>query len=155
MTRPHPYTCPYCLSLLCLIAGTALACSSETAQPTPTAITLPPTPTPITTYWTGPTTYEPEDIASLERVSQTLVPPPALPQHQQVNSGSPRVVQVRMVIEEKEIEIAPGVFIWAFTFDGSVPGPIIVVHEGDYVELTLVNPDSNALLHNVDFHASI
>ena len=60
-----------------------------------------------------------------------------------------------MVIEEKELEIAPGVFIWAFTFNGSVPGPIIVVHEGDYVELTLVNPASNKLLHNIDLHASI
>ena len=64
-------------------------------------------------------------------------------------------MQVRMVVEEKEIEIAPGVFIWAFTFDGSVPGPIIVVHEGDYVELTLVNPSSNQLVHNIDFHASM
>ena len=53
------------------------------------------------------------------------------------------------------MEIAPGVFVWAFTFNGSVPGPIIVVHEGDYVELTLVNPASNGLLHNIDFHASI
>ena len=36
-----------------------------------------------------------------------------------------------------------------------MPGPIIVVHEGDYVELTLVNPSDSQLLHNVDFHASI
>ena len=81
--------------------------------------------------------------------------PPSLPQHQQVNTGDPKVVRVRMVVEEKEIEIAPGVFIWAFTFNGSVPGPIIVVHEGDYIELTLVNPASNELAHNIDFHASI
>ena len=27
------------------------------------------------------------------------------------------------------------------TFNGSMPGPLMVVHEGDYVELTLVNPD--------------
>jgi nitrite reductase (NO-forming) len=32
---------------------------------------------------------------------------------------------------------------------------MIVVHEGDYVELTLVNPSTNALVHNIDFHASI
>ena len=40
------------------------------------------------------------------------------------------------------------------TYNGSVPGPMIVVHEGDYVELTLVNPKTNTLLHNIDFHAS-
>jgi nitrite reductase (NO-forming) len=45
--------------------------------------------------------------------------------------------------------------MWAFTFNGSVPGPIIVVHEGDYVELTLVNPTTSKLVHNIDFHASI
>ena len=44
--------------------------------------------------------------------------------------------------------------MWAFTFNGSVPGPIIVVHVGDYVELTLVNPKTNQLLHNIDFHAA-
>ena len=108
-----------------------------------------------TSYWSGPKTWEPEDVGSLERITQELVAPPSLPRHQQVDTGDPKVVQVRMVVEEKEIEVAPGVFIWAFTFDGSVPGPIIVVHEGDYVELTLVNPTSNQLAHNIDFHASI
>ncbi len=106
-------------------------------------------------YWSGPKVWEPVDIASLERVSQQLVVPPALPRHEQVATGDPRLVQVRMVIEEKDLEIAPGVFIWVFTFNGSVPGPIIVVHEGDYVELTLVNPASDKLLHNIDLHASI
>ncbi len=90
----------------------------------------------------------------LERVTQVLVAPPFLPEHEQVARGRPKIVQVRMVVEEKEIEIEPGVFIHAFTFEGSVPGPIIVVHEGDYVELTMVNPDSNVLPHNIDFHAA-
>lgn len=95
------------------------------------------------------------DIEGLERVTQELVPPPFMPEHEQRVRGKPRIVQVRMVIEEKEIEVAPGAYIWAFTYNGSVPGPIIVVHEGDYVELTLVNPASNLLPHNIDFHASI
>ena len=106
-------------------------------------------------YWEAPRTWEPEDVSTLERVTQELVAPPFFPEHEQVYDGEPRVVEVRMEIEEKEIEVAPGVFMWAFTFDGSVPGPMIVVHEGDYVELTLINPSSNELLHNVDFHASI
>ena len=48
----------------------------------------------------------------------------------------------------------PGVFMWAFAFNGSVPGPMIIVHEGDYVELTLKNLAKNELVHNIDFHAS-
>ena len=40
------------------------------------------------------------------------------------------------------------------TFNGSMPGPLMVVHEGDYVEVTLVNPDTNTMPHNIDFHAA-
>ena len=97
----------------------------------------------------------PSNAAGLERVVQKLVAPPALPVHQQVATGEPKVVQVRMVIEEKLIEVDPGgTKIWAMTFNGSVPGPIIVVHQDDYVELTLVNPKTNSLVHNIDFHAA-
>lgn len=92
--------------------------------------------------------------SSLKRVTQVLVPPPALPDHSQVASEEPTIVEVRLVIEEKEIEIAPGAWIWAMTFSGTVPGPIIVVHVNDYVELTLVNPATNSLPHNIDLHAA-
>ena len=92
---------------------------------------------------------------SLERVTQILVAPPFAPVHDQVASGPPKVVQVRMVIEEKQITVGPGgEKIWAMTFNGSVPGPLIVVHQDDYVELTLVNPATNTLVHNIDFHAA-
>ena len=94
------------------------------------------------------------DIEGLPRVQEQLVAPPNLPSHDQVAVGGPKIVEVRLVIEEKEIEVEPGVFLWAFAYNGSVPGPLIVVHEGDYVELTLVNPKANQLPHNIDFHAS-
>jgi nitrite reductase (NO-forming) len=94
------------------------------------------------------------NLQDLQRVKQTLVAPPFLPKHQQQYSGKPRIVEVEMVIEEKEIEIEPGVFVQAMTYNGSNPGPMIVVHEDDYIELTLKNPKTNTLLHNIDFHAS-
>ena len=60
-----------------------------------------------------------------------------------------------MTIEEKKMVIDDkGTTLQAMTFDGSMPGPTLVVHEGDYVELTLVNPATNAMPHNVDFHAA-
>ena len=31
---------------------------------------------------------------------------------------------------------------------------MMVVHEGDYVELTLINPAANSMPHNIDFHAA-
>ncbi len=89
-----------------------------------------------------------------ERVRQVLVPPPSLPTHSQTAAGPPKVVEVTLTVVEKEIAVEPGVFVRAMTFNGSVPGPIIVVHEGDYVELTLDNPATNTFEHNIDFHAS-
>ena len=98
---------------------------------------------------------EPLNVDLLERVRQKLVPPPFVPAHDQVATGAPKVVQVRLVIEEKTMVIDDdGTEVQAMTFNGSVPGPLIVVHQGDYVELTLENPEASSLDHNIDFHAS-
>jgi len=94
------------------------------------------------------------NIAGLERVTQTLVAPPFLPEHVQVAKGAAQIVEMTMEIVEKEMEIAEDVFVQAMTFEGTNPGPMIVVHEGDYVELTLKNPKTNSMVHNIDFHAS-
>ncbi len=95
------------------------------------------------------------DIAKLARVKQQLVAPPFLPDHDQVAKGDPKIVEVELVIEEKKIVIdSDGTEIWAFSYNGSIPGPMIVVHEGDYVELTLKNLPTNMMEHNIDFHAS-
>jgi nitrite reductase (NO-forming) len=94
------------------------------------------------------------NVKDLERVTQKLVNPPNLPKHDQVAKGGPKVIQMTMIIEEKEIEVNPGVFAQAMTFNGTNPGPMIVAHEGDYVELTLKNPATNTLLHNIDFHGA-
>ena len=42
--------------------------------------------------------WEPEDVSGLERVTQELVAPPFLPEHEQTYDGPPRVVEVRMVV---------------------------------------------------------
>jgi nitrite reductase (NO-forming) len=95
------------------------------------------------------------DISSLHRVKQILVAPPFLPEHEQVAKGGPKIVEVTLTIEEKKVVIDnDGTEVWAFAYNGSVPGPMIVVHEGDYVELTLINVATNAMEHNIDFHAS-
>ncbi len=96
-----------------------------------------------------------EQIESLPRVTQELVAPPFLPKHDQVAKGGPKIVEVRMVIKEQKMAIDDdGAEIWAFAYEGWVPGPMIVVHQNDFIELTLVNPETNVLEHNIDFHAS-
>jgi len=95
-----------------------------------------------------------ENPDNLKHITEDLVAPPFLPNYEQAVSGDPVVVEVKLTVEEKKLEIAPGVKIWALTFNGSVPGPMIVVHQNDYVQLTLVNPSTNSLMHNIDFHAA-
>lgn len=94
------------------------------------------------------------DADNLTHITQEMVAPPALPKHEQVAEGDPVVVEVTLFVEEKEMEIAPGVKTWALTFNGTVPGPMIVVHQNDYVQLTLVNAATNSMVHNIDFHAA-
>jgi nitrite reductase (NO-forming) len=100
-------------------------------------------------------TAEAVDVSKLERVKQKLVAPPFAPEHQQVATGAPKIIEVELVIEEKQVEIdTEGTKTWVFAYGGTVPGPLIICHEGDYVELTLKNPESNLLEHNIDFHSS-
>ncbi|MGQ7792182.1 copper-containing nitrite reductase [Faunimonas sp. B44] len=91
----------------------------------------------------------------LEHVQATLVAPPAVMAHELVATGAPKVVEFRMTIEEKEIVVDDeGTTFQAMTFDGSMPGPTMVVHQDDYVQLTLINPETNLMPHNIDFHAA-
>ncbi len=98
------------------------------------------------------------DIASkavgLKRVKQAMVAPPRVPEHSQIAKGGPVIVEVQLVTHERELVIdSLGTSIQALTFEGSVPGPLIVVHQNDYVELTLVNPKESIMSHNIDLHA--
>lgn len=92
---------------------------------------------------------------ALPRQKVDLVAPPFVHPHEQATNEGPKVMQFTMTIEEKPIEIDDdGTTLQAMTYNGTVPGPLMVVHEGDHVELTLVNPESNSLPHNIDFHAA-
>ena len=92
---------------------------------------------------------------ALPRESVKLVPPPFVHAHDQVAQGGPKIVEFTMTIEEKPVVIdGDGTTLHAMTYNGSIPGPLMVVHQDDYVELTLINPESNTLAHNIDFHAA-
>src|SRR3989344_4489397 len=63
------------------------------------------------------------------------------------------VVKIELTAKEVLSEIAPGVILNYWTFDGTVPGPMLRVREGDTVELTLHNAASNLHMHSIDLHA--
>ena len=95
------------------------------------------------------------DLSHLPREQVQLVRPPFIHDHSQVAVGGPKVVQFTLPITEQEVVIDPqGTKMQAMTFGGSIPGPMMVVHEGDYVELTLINPATNTMPHNIDFHSA-
>jgi nitrite reductase (NO-forming) len=92
---------------------------------------------------------------TLPREQVELVAPPFIHQHEQATKAGPKLIQFKMTIQEKELVIDnEGTKIHAMTFNGSVPGPLMVVHQDDYVELTLVNPETNMMAHNIDFHSA-
>ncbi|MHB2168666.1 copper-containing nitrite reductase [Alsobacter sp. R-9] len=96
-----------------------------------------------------------DDLSKLPREKVELVAPPFIHAHEQATKAGPKVIQFKMTIQEKELVIDnEGTKVQAMTFDGSVPGPMMVVHENDYVELTLVNPETNMMAHNIDFHSA-
>ncbi len=58
-------------------------------------------------------------------------------------------------LRAKEViaEIAPGITLNYWTFDGTVPGPMLRVREGDTVRLTLENDATSIHHHSIDLHA--
>ena len=64
------------------------------------------------------------------------------------------VHDIELVITEEEMTVAPGFVQKVWTFNGTVPGPVIRVKVGDTIRIRLVNPATNQLPHSIDFHAS-
>jgi nitrite reductase (NO-forming) len=68
------------------------------------------------------------------------------------------VHDVTLTIEEKLMTVAKGDdggFVQAvWTFNGTVPGPVLRVKVGDTINIHLVNPATSKLPHSIDFHAS-
>ena len=65
-----------------------------------------------------------------------------------------------MIASEKQVQIAPdnpltpgGIMYNAMVFNGTIPGPPIVVNWGDTVTMTLINK-GNAI-HSIDMHAAV
>lgn len=100
---------------------------------------------------TGPTPLAPIDPATLPVVQAVLgIAPQAAPP---TNRHAPAKVVVHIEVKEETREIADGVRYTFWTFGGSVPGPMIRVRRGDYVELHLQNHPNNTMPHNIDLHS--
>jgi FtsP/CotA-like multicopper oxidase with cupredoxin domain len=58
--------------------------------------------------------------------------------------------EYEIVAVDREIEIAPGVYFPAWTFNGQVPGPTIRATQGDRVRINFLNQGSHP--HTMHFH---
>ncbi len=86
----------------------------------------------------------------LPQISATLLKPPAVPPA--VKRGPARVV-VTLETQEVKGTLADGVEYQFWTFNGTVPGPMIRVRVGDQVELHLKNNAKSTQIHSIDLHA--
>jgi len=82
----------------------------------------------------------------LSRLPQPSAAPP-------VGRRDPKSVQVQLEARPVTGLIADGVGYKYWTYNGTVPGPMIRVRQGDTVELTLRNALDSQLTHSIDSHA--
>ena len=64
--------------------------------------------------------------------------------------GGQTLREFKVVAHDREIEIAPGIFFPAWTFNGTVPGTTLRVREGDRVRIQFVNAGTHP--HTMHFH---
>jgi nitrite reductase (NO-forming) len=76
----------------------------------------------------------------------TDIPPP-------LNGRPAKSVKIELTAVELEGNLASGETYTYWTFNGQVPGPFLRVRQGDTVELTLKNDNSNHMAHSIDLHA--
>ena len=76
----------------------------------------------------------------------------------QAKEDQGKVKHVTLIASEKEVQVAPdnalhpgGVTYNAMVFNGTIPGPVISIDQGDTLNVTLKNEGQT--IHSMDFHA--
>lgn len=92
-----------------------------------------------------------KNLDKMEKVADIAQNPNDIPAP--ITRAEPAIVKINMTAKEVISEMAPGVIMPYWTFDGKIPGPFLRVREGDTVELTLKNDPSSVNPHNIDLHA--
>lgn len=86
----------------------------------------------------------PKEVAKLTYAPE--VPPP-------ITRKGPARVKIDLETKEVKKRLADGVEYTFWTFGGTVPGPMMRIREGDYVDFTLSNHPTSKMPHNIDLHA--
>jgi nitrite reductase (NO-forming) len=74
------------------------------------------------------------------------------------NISTGKTKKVTMIASETNVQVAPdnalhpgGVMYKAMVFNGTIPGPVVSVDQGDTIDFTLIN--RGQVIHSIDFHA--
>ncbi len=70
-----------------------------------------------------------------------------------VGDREPKSITLDLRTTEEEGRLADGSTYKFWTFDGTVPGPMVRIREGDTVTLNLSNEPDSAHIHSIDLHA--
>lgn len=91
----------------------------------------------------------------MKNVKRTLLSSLLLPLAFSASALANNVVEVTMTAKEVDVAIDnAGTTHRMWTFDGTVPGPMVRVKQGDTVNFTLLNDPGNEQSHSMDFHAA-
>jgi copper-containing nitrite reductase len=115
--------------------------ATPTAAPTvaPAATTAPATPQPSSG---GHVMVAPNPVSAAHPARDPALPP--------IPAGD--VKQVTFTVTDQKIDVGAGMTLSAWTFGGSIPGPVLHVRQGDTVQFTLTN--NSTMTHSIDFHAA-
>ncbi|MCC7129278.1 MAG: nitrite reductase, copper-containing [Anaerolineae bacterium] len=71
----------------------------------------------------------------------------------EIGEREPQIVRVELEAKEVIGQLSDGTTYGYFTFNGTVPGPMLRVRLGDTVELKLSNAAESLFSHSIDLHA--
>ena len=95
----------------------------------------------------------PMSLVSADTEQPAEAPNRSLPPTDIPSAPSPanRVV-ITLITEEKLGQLANGVTYDFWTYNGTVPGPLIRLRVGQVVEMHIINPPNSTMVHSIDSH---
>ncbi|MEO6871480.1 MAG: multicopper oxidase domain-containing protein [Chthoniobacterales bacterium] len=128
---PHQVAAIVAIALALVVALGTLGSAVNAAPPTPERAAAAVSPLSLTS------------TAPVARAAPALLPPLI---------GNGDTVAVTITASDANVEIASGVQYHAWTFNGTVPAPVIHVRQGQTVNVTFLN--NGTMAHSIDFHAA-
>jgi nitrite reductase (NO-forming) len=131
-------------------AGPAIAVAPAPAAPAapapPTAAPAKPAAQPAAAQPAAPAPPTAAPAKNLPRLPQPQMAAP-------LNRTAPATVKLEIETKEITATMADGVTYTYWTFNGTVPGPMLRVMQGDTIEVTLTNAKDSTVAHSIDFHS--